>query len=250
MEASKKFILKLADTYHCQIIEGNDTFFIIKWSWDYQQALAFQLEMVQLVRINREIKIFILCSHPHCFTMGRGLQKGKEVQQAGLIDFDWAQASKLCYPTHQIKRGGGITFHYPGQLIIYPIVNLGHGEFSVKSLINFLAQIVEEVLFKRGGGPLSHDRPLLGIWHKDKKLASIGFALEHFVTYHGLALNVLFDNTIFAELAKINPCGLGVDRYSTVEESFGNLVAFSSNKEKLIPILGDEIIAQIRERIS
>ena len=74
-----------------------------KWNWDYLEAEKFQLECVDFVHENPHISILIICSHPHCFTLGRGLQKVKGTTSQALVDF--VPETELPFPLYNIKRG-------------------------------------------------------------------------------------------------------------------------------------------------
>ncbi len=191
---------------------------IKKFNWDYQSALDCQQFSRDFIRHNPNKQVIICCSHPHCFTMGSGLQKGKDKRLESLVDFKPELAKQLKYPLHHIRRGGGITFHYPGQMIIYPIVNLNNKEFTLKSLTYWLLETIQLILETQFSiKDLTTDGPFLGLWHQKnehaEKLASVGLGAQHFVTQHGLAINLENDVEMFNELQKINPCGLSSDNY-------------------------------------
>ena len=198
----------------------NDNILIVKkWSWNYLEALEFQQQSLSYIKENKNKVIYIFCNHPHCFTMGRGLQKGKEKEFSQLQDFDFEQAAKLKYPIYKIKRGGGLTFHYPGQLIIYPIVNLNNPNFCLKDLTYWLLDTIKEILEKNYNlQQLETRRAFLGLWRNQDKLASVGIGVERFVTYHGMAINVYHDQEIMRELLKVNPCGLSANTYKALEQ--------------------------------
>lgn len=189
-----------------------------RWNWDYREVESFQLECLEKVRENPKEIILIICSHPRCYTLGRGLQKIKGETDFQLQDFDPAEEKSLKFPLYKIKRGGGLTFHYPGQLIIYPIVNLTHFKIGVHDLMTMILEVIKknlEDLFSIKD--LVINKQLLGLWSKEAKLASIGLAVSHFVTYHGLALNVLNDPETFKALQTLYPCGLPGNLYKNIE---------------------------------
>ncbi|RPJ78178.1 MAG: hypothetical protein EHM20_04545 [Alphaproteobacteria bacterium] len=191
-----------------------------KWNWDYLEAEKFQLECMDYVHKNPHISILIICSHPHCFTLGRGLQKIKETTKIELIDFD--PATTPPYPLHQIKRGGGLTFHYPGQFVFYPIINLTAHKKAVYDLMLKIMDITKSLLEKQFGlNGLEIRRDLLGLWFQNEfseaKIASIGLAVSRFNTYHGLALNFFSDKEMFEALGLLHPCGLPGDIYRDIE---------------------------------
>ena len=184
-----------------------------KWSWDYEKALAFQKLAQSFIQKNRDLKIYIFCNHPHVFTMGRGNERGIQ----GLTDLTDEQKKIVKYPIHKIHRGGGITFHYPGQWIFYPILAVKES-FSLGDLTCWMLKSVRDVLTNEFGiQDVITANKLMGVWKNKSKLASIGVGLSKFVTEHGLALNVLDDESMFIELKKINPCGIDPTTYITAE---------------------------------
>jgi lipoyl(octanoyl) transferase len=187
-----------------------------KWNWDYLEAEKFQLECVEFVNSNPHISIFLICSHPHCFTIGRGLQKVKEETGINLIDFN--PDTNLPFPLYQIKRGGGLTFHYPGQFVVYPIVNLTVNKISVYDLMIKILENTKQLLIENFGiNNLIIRKDLFGLWTDQAKLASIGLAVSRFNTYHGLALNLFHDEEMFMALKNLYPCGIPGNLYKSLE---------------------------------
>ena len=202
----------------------------------YRDALTFQEELVNQRR-NWGHDLLILLEHPPVITFGRKTEPSnllwdqKTLQAAG-ID---------CVPS---QRGGDITLHSPGQLVGYPIVDLNrHG----KDLHRYMRQL-EEILirtladFGLTGAALPGKT---GVWVESRKIASIGIAVRHWISYHGFALNIDNDLTDFAAII---PCGLpGVTMTSMCRE-LGEPVAKNQVAEILIghfgavmqrPLLGD-----------
>jgi lipoyl(octanoyl) transferase len=193
-----------------------------KWNWDYLKAHEFQLKSTQIIKEHREVLLLIFCNHPCCFTLGRGLQKNKVPEGTHLVDFDPSLKERLPFPLYEIKRGGGLTFHYPGQWVFYPIINLTGKSIDVYKMMHLILGIGQqslEHLFRVEG--LSHKETLLGLWYKTKKLASIGIAITRFVTYHGMALNVAYDEKVSSALNMVNPCGLPGQTYTDLESILG-----------------------------
>jgi len=194
-------------------------FYLEKWNWDYSEALNFQLECQELVRQNPKLKILIFCSHPSCFTMGKGLQKGKKMQGIELVDWDKKFEAYLPFPLYQTKRGGGLTFHYPEQWVFYPIMKINESTWTLSHHLEWILSTVQTVLeqdFELEN--LDHDRAVVGIWKDQQKLASLGIGLSHFVSTHGLALNLQRNKDMFSALSKLNPCGLQSSSFSTLED--------------------------------
>lgn len=195
------------------------TTIVTRWNWDYQDALEFQYRAIEFVREHRDFKVFIFCNHPHCFTIGSGLQKGRDHKLQELKEFDINNQNQLAFPIHKIKRGGGITFHYPGQWVVYPIINLNSQMFSLSSLTHWLLDSTQEILSREFDlTNLSSDGPFLGLWCGEQKLMSLGIGAKHFVTHHGVALNVEEDQKMFNEILKISPCGLNPQLYTSLNQ--------------------------------
>lgn len=205
-------------------ISLKDNFLVIKkWNWDYSDCLFFQKLSQKYIQNNRKDKIYIFTNHPHVFTLGRGNERGVE----DLKDLTPEQEKTLGFPLHKIHRGGGITFHYPGQWIFYPIVAIGQ-EYTLEKHTNWLLKSVRDVLVEDFNiENVITANKLMGVWKDRAKLASIGVGLSRFVTEHGLALNVNFDDKMFNEVNKINPCGISPTTYTTVD-------SLVDNKESLL----------------
>jgi lipoate-protein ligase B len=108
-------------------------------------------------------------------------------------------------PVFTIERGGKATYHAPGQLVLYPIVHLGEGNRDVRAWVRHLEAFVIRLLAEHGiAARIEPDLP--GVWTGPRKVASIGIAIQHWVSFHGIALNVSLDPR---EFERIDPCGLG-----------------------------------------
>lgn len=219
----KKFILdKIRSTDFG--LENNDfseldhrTIVVTKWNWEYSLAHKFQRAALELVQETPNLRILICCSHPEVLTNGRGLQKPRKGEVLNLVDFNPAEHTNLPFPLFQIERGGGLTFHHPGQFIFYPIVKLNPAALSLSLMIDQIFDFSIDVLKGWGIEGLSHENKLLGLWHSDRKLASMGIAIEKLTTFHGMALNVLENPNMRNALRTLNPCGLNADTYISVE---------------------------------
>lgn len=194
------------------------TFLVKKWNWDYGQAHKFQRRCLEFLNETPQTRIIICCNHPKVFTNGRGLQKPRKGETLELVDFNPALVHLLPFPFYQIERGGGLTFHHPGQMIIYPIVRLNPRTLSLSNMIDTLFDVAIDVLKEWGLKDLSHENKLLGLWHHDRKLASMGIAIEKLTTFHGMALNFYKDDEMKRALQMLNPCGLNAETYTSVEE--------------------------------
>jgi lipoate-protein ligase B len=115
-----------------------------------------------------------------------------------------------------IRRGGGTTAHNPGQLVFYPVLNLQELGLGISEYIGELETIGAELLEKLGVKS-GQRKGLRGLWIDNRKIASIGVRVSKFVTYHGMAINIQNDLSIFDY---ITPCGLdGVEMTSVLKET-------------------------------
>jgi lipoate-protein ligase B len=165
---------------------------------DYNKAWILQSKLVS-ARVDKTITrdIILILEHPAVFTLGR---------RGGLDSLLVSEAflKRSGIPVVQVERGGYITYHGPGQLIVYPIINLQARRISVKEFV----EAMEEVMLRTvaAWGISANRNPMnRGIWIGNKKMGSIGIALRKGISFHGLALNVNLELTPFTW---IQPCGL------------------------------------------
>lgn len=199
-------------------IHSERVLIVKKWNWDYSQAHAFQRHCVGLLQEHPQVRVLIMTSHPRLFTNGRGLQKPKKGESFELVDFDPRLTDRLPFPLFQIERGGGLTFHHPGQFVFYPIVKLHPQKLSLSKMIDDIFETAKLSLEAWGVTGLSTENKLLGLWHGHHKLASMGIAIERMTTFHGMALNLKADQEMSAALDSLNPCGLSAKTYQAVED--------------------------------
>ncbi len=175
---------------------------------DYQEAYLIQKRHVEDV-LKGEPQTILLCEHSTVLTMGRMARKDHILVSEDKILRQGIQI-------HWIDRGGDITLHSPGQLVIYPILNLN---FSRRDLHDYLRKLEEVAidLLKRFGivanrfSPASSEAAKTGVWMGEKKIVSMGIGVRRWVTFHGLAINVNTDLKLFQW---IKPCGLDVEMTS------------------------------------
>lgn len=221
-------------------LHSNNICVIHKINWEYEKAHEFQLFCVEHVLINPKDIILIFTSHPNVLTMGRGLQKLKN-STVELIEFDPTLKSSIETEVVDIKRGGGLTFHHPGQFVFYPILKTTEHNLKVHDLMLEILSITKYSLsFLIDENNLIVNSDLLGLWFNNtNKLASIGLAVNRFVTYHGLALNFFHDQKMHEEIVNLHPCGLPGSIYSSVDkiskfevnnESFNKFKTLFENK--------------------
>jgi lipoyl(octanoyl) transferase len=197
---------------------GERTIVVKKWNWDYSLAHTFQRHALDLLQSHPQMRILICCSHPRVLTNGRGLQKPRKGEILNLVNFIPENFESLPYPLYKIERGGGLTFHHPGQFIFYPIVRLNPKTLSLSKMIDDIFDFSIEVLQEWGLDHLTHENQLLGLWRKNQKIASMGIAIEKLTTFHGMALNLVMDREMITAMEVLNPCGLSSHTYSAVDQ--------------------------------
>lgn len=187
----------------------------------YQEALELQKQTVNRV-IAGEGPYLILCEHPAVLTMGR------MTKQDSLL---WAldDIKAVGVDVVPIDRGGDITLHAPGQLVVYPIFDLTDRGRDLKMFLEQLEHVVIDLLreFDILADSVDGQR---GVWVAKDKIASIGIGVRKWMTYHGVRLNVNIDLSLFR---MIRPCGLDV-RMISIQKLKGSPIAMSVVKEKIV----------------
>jgi lipoyl(octanoyl) transferase len=171
----------------------------------YGDALAWQRSLAE-ARINGRLPqdLLLLVEHPPVVTLGRNSRPSHVLRPDGLDIFE-------------IERGGDVTFHGPGQLVGYPILDLtGHKpdlHWYLRTLEEALVIALAELGISAGRNP-----PFTGVWTRNRKIASIGIHVKQWVTWHGFALNVTTD---LAQFERIVPCGIAGVEMTSVEREKG-----------------------------
>ena len=202
---------------------------------EYREAWKLQQAVVNAKKEGLLLNdVILVLEHPPVYTLGR---------RGGI--------ENLCVPRTmleekgidvvQIERGGDITYHGPGQLIAYPLLDIRRARLSVTDLVSSL----EEIMIKTAGvfGIEAGRNPLnRGIWIEKAKLGSIGIAVRKDITFHGMALNINLDLTHFSW---INPCGLKDVGMTSLKEAVGKTIdmqtARHTIKENMQTVLGFEL---------
>jgi lipoyl(octanoyl) transferase len=178
---------------------------------DFANALALQEEIVAKKREDppHPDKLLLL-EHEPVYTIGR------TPDQSSLLG-----AAHLPHPLFAINRGGQATYHGPGQLMGYPIINLRRYGQDLHRYLRWLEQMLIELLAEHEISA-SRRESLTGVWIGDRKIASIGVGVRHWITMHGFALNVCGDLSPFDQIV---PCGINSVAMTSMEKETGR--AFS-----------------------
>ncbi len=190
---------------------------------DYLEAWNMQKDTLAKVISNELDSALILCRHYPVITLGRGA-----AQESLRFNNEWirAQGVKL----YNIERGGDATYHGPGQLTVYPVLNLG---YLKKDIHWFLRELESLVISSLADLNLRVSRVdgFTGAWIGNQKIASIGIAIKHWVTYHGLSINIKRNDLVNFDLIK--PCGMDI-KVTSIEEELGRKVEIAEVKLSLL----------------
>jgi lipoyl(octanoyl) transferase len=165
---------------------------------EYKRALDLQLAFLN-AKINNPLEPdrLLFLEHPRVYTLGR---RGGLENLTVSEEFLSSQGIKII----QTDRGGNITFHGPGQAVLYPIIDLTQAKIGVADFVNGMEEVMKQTVHEFGI-PADRNKKNHGIWVGNKKIGSLGISIKKGISIHGLALNVCIDLTPFSW---INPCGL------------------------------------------
>ena len=205
---------------------------------DYQEAWDFQEELfkasVDLKISNRKgttqqktLNHLLFCEHPHVYTLGKS---GKESHL--LLNNEELKDKNAVF--YKINRGGDITYHGPGQLVVYPILDLEHFFTDIHKYMRLLEEAVIHTIAAYG---LKGDRidGMTGVWldvgtPKERKICALGVKASRWVTMHGIGFNV---NTDLDYFNYIVPCGIEDKQVTSVSKELKTKVDFQEIKTKL-----------------
>jgi len=189
----------------------------------YQKAYELQQEFLKNRYFKEIPDTVLLLEHPHVFTFGRN----------GSFDnllVDKRELDKRSIDFCKTDRGGDITYHGPGQLIVYPIINLSFHNIRIIDYLRKLEECVIRLLLQFGVSA-TRKKGFTGAWVKDEKIASIGIAAKKWITYHGLCINI---NNALDNFKLINPCGIKSLKVTSLSEIVNKSVEMSIAKERFI----------------
>ena len=176
----------------------------------YSLAWAHQRSLVEARIANPNLPdILLLLEHPPVYTLGSG-------SDIKFIKFNLDKTDKEVY---RIERGGEVTYHCPGQLVGYPILNLRYYQQDLHWYLRQLEEVILQTIAIYG---LSGERiaGLTGVWVEGYKIAAIGIKVSRWITYHGFAINVCPDLSGFAEII---PCGIANKPVGSLQQFLPNI---------------------------
>ncbi len=197
---------------------------------DFHEAYAIQEHLAAEVFAGSAPETLLLLEHPPIYTIGSGGDEGNVLDPA--------------IAPVRINRGGDVTWHGPGQLVGYPIINLGRRRRDLHCYLRFLEELLVTVAAEfqveawRVPGRT-------GVWTEEGKLDSIGGGVRRWVTMHGFALNVSAD---LAEFDRINPCGIEGCPVTSLAVERGACVPMVEVKGRIVERFGSLLEVRLPER--
>jgi lipoyl(octanoyl) transferase len=207
---------------------------------DYAEACALQRRIVGARKVEAIEDVFLLCQHPHVITQGRNgkrehLLVSEHVLRQKGVEF------------YESSRGGDITYHGPGQIVGYPILNLG----AIRRDVVWYVRMLEETMIRATaefGIAAKRVAGKTGIWvdqgNTEEKLGAIGVHISRWVTSHGFAFNVSPDLRFFDLIV---PCGIADRKATSLEKLLGRAVEESEVAPRLAKHLGELFGLQLKE---
>jgi lipoyl(octanoyl) transferase len=205
---------------------------------DFSDALALQEETVLKKRYDSSVEDqLLLLEHEPVYTIGRTPDQSS-LSATGRIRRGELGGGHLPHPLFVINRGGQATYHGPGQLMGYPIVDLRRCGQDLHKYLRWLEQLLIDLLAEHGIAA-SRRESLTGVWVGDRKIASIGVGVRHWITMHGFALNVCGDLSPFNHIV---PCGINNVAMTSMEKETATAFSVTGIARSLGKLAVDRIV--------
>jgi lipoate-protein ligase B len=190
---------------------------------DYRRGWYFQREVLKGVKAGILPSTLIFCQHNPVITLGS--QVKREHIKVPLAELDLRGIE-----IYEVERGGDVTYHGPGQLVIYPIFNLHHLRKDIHWFLRKLETVVIDFLadFGLNGVRLQGST---GVWVNNQKIASIGIAVKNWITFHGVSINI--KKNCIDNFSLIKPCGMDIE-VTSMETLLSRLISLNQAKKNLI----------------
>jgi lipoyl(octanoyl) transferase len=207
----------------------------------YAEAYALQRRVAAARKAGAITDVLLLCEHPHTITLGRSGKIGNLLASENVLRQKGVEL-------HNTDRGGDITYHGPGQLVGYPIVNLA----AIRRDVGWYVRMLEEAMMRASaefGVVAKREAGKTGIWVAGaddmaaEKLAAIGVHLSRWVTSHGFAYNVATDLRYFDLIV---PCGIAERKATSLEKLLGRAVSLGEVAQRVTRHLGEVLGLEMR----
>ncbi|MBK7498003.1 MAG: lipoyl(octanoyl) transferase LipB [Ignavibacteriales bacterium] len=190
---------------------------------DYKDAWDLQKSIHQLRVENKIDDVLFLLEHPHTYTLGKTADKENLVSDKKYLD-----ENKIS--VYDIDRGGDITYHGPGQIVGYPIINLTNWQQDTHKYLRAIEEVIIKVCAEYDLDGSRVDK-YTGVWLDDRKICAIGIKVSRWITMHGFAFNVNTDLKLFNGII---PCGITDKDVTSLNRELKKEISLNEVKEKII----------------
>lgn len=190
---------------------------------DYQKAWDLQHSLHEKRLLNKIDDTLLLLEHPHTYTLGKSADKSN-------LLFSDVELERREIALFNIDRGGDITYHGPGQIVGYAIIDLNKWEKDTHKYLRTLEEVIIQTLYEFGI-EAKRDKNHTGVWVDDKKVCAIGIKVSRWVSMHGFALNVNTDMNLFNGII---PCGIEGRGVTSLKEELNKNININILKSSLV----------------
>src|SRR5581483_9858507 len=194
----------------------------------YARALELQQQLVDARKRDEVPDTLLLLEHPHVITLGRAANQANIIAPGALIESRGVEV-------FETGRGGDVTYHGPGQLVGYPIINLAPDAQDIRRYVRNLQEVLVRTAADFGVKAGTHERHI-GVWVGDEKLAAIGIRVSRWVTMHGFAFNVTTDLDYFRLIV---PCGIADHGVTSLEKLLAGKIELPEVASRVARHFGD-----------
>jgi lipoate-protein ligase B len=193
---------------------------------EFDAARRLQAKLHQRVRVASLDAACVVCEHLPVVTVGRAAC-------ATSLRVSADEFARRAIPVIGVERGGDVTYHGPGQLVVYPIIDLSRFGHDLRKYLAFLELLIIGMLDEWGVSG-TRRTGLRGVWVGDEKIASIGIAVKHWISYYGFAVNI--GTQALENFQLIKPCGMDI-AVTCVNIHAGRPVAMSEARARALAVV-------------
>jgi len=189
----------------------------------YSKAYKIQKDILEKRKKGVTPDTLIIAEHPSVFTIGR-----TGSYENLLVDSDVLKHKKV--KVHEVDRGGDITYHGPGQIVLYPIINIKDYALDIRKYIRNLERVIIEFLSEFG----IEGRRVVGssgVWAKDKKIGFLGIGVSKWIAFHGISINI---NTDLSFFSMIRSCGIKGIEVTSLARILDRKIRLDESKKTII----------------
>lgn len=197
---------------------------------DYKSALDIQFKLLEKRQKNIIDDTLLIVEHPAIITLGKNAK-----EENILFSKEYLREHNI--ELAQVNRGGDVTYHGPGQIVGYAIVNIKEQKLGVKDFVDKLEQIFIDLLKEKYDIEAERDDINNGVWVNNEKITALGLAVKRWVTMHGFALNVSTDLDAFKLIV---PCGIESRQVTSIEKIKNQKIDIEKLKLEVVDYFVDQ----------